>query len=625
MSNIFSKIKNNKVFRWSLLIMAIFIIVFVALFVANAYMNDTYKNKFLKGSVLAQIDIGDLTIEEATEKIQEKLGVINKRGFVYNSPNKTVTILPIVQSIESPDTSYSLVIWETEKTLQEIKKTQEGNKLGDLMNKINILREGNNYQLQYSWDRKQHLDILASSFEEELTEKKEANFEFRGSDLEIIPEQIGQAFNYDLALEETAKQISNLDIQDIDLQIIEDKPQFTADILEQDKDDILALKTKGPIKLIHQNNYWNIANVTWLEWLTLKFEDDVQRVGFSAEAIEDYINSGIIGEVINVEVRNAKFNVEDGRVTEFVSSRPGKKANMAKLINDFENILDTDDLMEIVIEVETVEPETSVGDVNDFGIVELLGTGESNFAGSPPNRVHNIYVGADTLNGTLIEPGQEFSLIKALGNIDGESGYKQELVIKGDKTIPEYGGGLCQIGTTFFRGALATGLPITERRNHSYRVSYYEPAGTDATIYSPWPDFKFKNDTEHHVLIQTRIEGVDIYFDFWGTSDGRVASTSDPIIYNIVAPPEKKIIKTTDLEPGQEKCTERAHNGADAKFDYTVTYADERESLEETFYSHYVPWQEVCLLGVTEEELLAEQATSTDSGESTSTEDNTEN
>ena len=65
------------------------------------------------------------------------------------------------------------------------------------------------------------------------------------------------------------------------------------------------------------------------------------------------------------------------------------------------------------------------------------------------------------------------------------------------------------------------------------------------------------------------------------------------------------------LPIGQEKCTERAHNGADAKFDYTVYHSDENEPRQETFYSHYIPWQEVCLLGVTEEELLAEQASST--------------
>lgn len=150
----------------------------------------------------------------------------------------------------------------------------------------------------------------------------------------------------------------------------------------------------------------------------------------------------------------------------------------------------------------------------------------------------------------MVAPDEEFSLLKALGEIDGEHGYLQELVIKDNQTKPEFGGGLCQIGTTTFRATIASGLPVSERRNHSYRVVYYEPAGTDATIYSPAPDYKFKNDTGHYVLIKTRIEGTKIYFDFWGTKDGREINIEPPVIYNIVAPPPEKIIKTIDLEVG---------------------------------------------------------------------------
>jgi vancomycin resistance protein YoaR len=184
-----------------------------------------------------------------------------------------------------------------------------------------------------------------------------------------------------------------------------------------------------------------------------------------------------------------------------------------------------------------------------------------------------------------------------LGPVDGEHGYLPELVIKGNKTTPEFGGGLCQIGTTVFRSALATGLPIVERTNHSYRVSYYEPAGTDATIYDPRPDFKFLNDTGHHILIQANLGKNDIAFEFWGTLDGRKVEQTKPVIYNIKPPPEAKLIETLDLPVGTKKCTEKAHAGADAAFTYTVTYST-GEVKTQNFVSHYRPWGEVCLIGV---------------------------
>ena len=148
-----------------------------------------------------------------------------------------------------------------------------------------------------------------------------------------------------------------------------------------------------------------------------------------------------------------------------------------------------------------------------------------------------------------------------------------------------------------FRSAVDTGLQITERRNHSYRVSYYEPAGTDATIYDPAPDFKFRNDTAKHIYINAYIIGTEITFEFWGTNDGREVKVDKPSIYNIVQPPPTKLIETLDLAPGKKKCTESAHAGADAHFATTITYADGRVR-EETFRSHYRPWQAVCLIGV---------------------------
>jgi vancomycin resistance protein YoaR len=76
-----------------------------------------------------------------------------------------------------------------------------------------------------------------------------------------------------------------------------------------------------------------------------------------------------------------------------------------------------------------------------------------------------------------------------------------ELVIKKEGTVPEFGGGLCQVSSTAFRAAMNGGLPITQRRNHAYAVQYYAPQGTDATIYPGVVDLKFINDTPGDILI----------------------------------------------------------------------------------------------------------------------------
>ncbi len=616
MQNKFKELFSDKKFigftKWSLILMTVFIISIILLLVANASINSAYANSFIKGVSVAGVDIGGLNYDQARKILQEKIDKVSEEGFVYKTADKTVTIYPTVTTLEDSDASYAIIYWDIDASLAQIDSFQKNQSFGSLFNKVKVFLSGEDFPVFYSWDRQQHQQILADSFSEALTEKVEASFYFdKNGQLNIEPEQAGQTFAYNQAINNTENFIKNISSGEIFLATVEDKPQVTAKDIQTKEGQIIATSNRGDFYLTYQEKDWNVPNTIWRNWLKLVPNANDFVISFDKEKVDAYLAQSGIKEELERPVEDAKFKLQDGKVVEFTRSQAGQSIDIDQTISTMSANLMNSGELETEITINTVQPQVATRDVNDLGIVELLGTGVSDFTGSPPNRVHNIGVGADTLNGLLIEPGQEFSLIKALGDIDAESGYLQELVIKGDKTIPEYGGGLCQIGTTVFRAALDTGLDITERRNHSYRVSYYEPAGTDATIYNPWPDFRFVNDTEKHVLIQTRIEDTTLYFDFWGTSDGRVASTTYPVIYNIVAPPETKIIKTTELEPGKKRCTERAHYGADAKFDYIVEYGGDRETHEETFYSHYIPWQEVCLLGVTEEELAAENTTST--------------
>ena len=608
----FAKFKTKPWLKWPSIIAAVFVILLFLSVAANLFINSIYQEKILPQVRIGDIDVAGLDYQQARDVLSKQIDFINRHGFVYNNPQKSVVIYPNVASVESPDSPYSLVDWDIDQSLNKIFDWQTDKSWIQFWSKLKTISIGRDFPIAYQWDREQHLEILEASFIDLLTPKQEADFEIINNQVKIIPEEAGRTFDYQIALQATQQQIERIYPQEINLQVIEDPPLITTEIISSLEDEILGLTNRGGhFYLTFQEKDWAVPANNWQAWLQAKTDPTGYYIGFDKDKFQQYLVDGQILKSIETPVQDARFEIIDGKVSEFVSSHAGRSLNLDDSLVILETILNNPGELEAELIVEIIEPQLSNADVNDLGILEIIGIGESDFSGSPRNRVHNIGVGADTLNGVLIAPDEEFSLIGALGEIDGEHGYLEELVIKGNETIPEFGGGLCQIGTTTFRGALASGLPITQRRNHSYRVSYYEPAGTDATIYNPWPDFRFTNDTGKHILIQTRIEGVKLYFDFWGTKDGRQVSMTDPIIYNIVPPPEKKIIKTIDLPVGEEKCTERAHNGADAKFDYSVHYLDAEEPEVITFYSHYVPWQEVCLIGVTEEEYLLDQASST--------------
>jgi len=267
-----------------------------------------------------------------------------------------------------------------------------------------------------------------------------------------------------------------------------------------------------------------------------------------------------ISETVNVPATNARLTMIDGKVSEFQSPKNGQKLNIpstvTNVITSLSHINRISQQTNIIdLSVDEIEPAITLDKVNKLGVNELLARGESDFDGSPKNRTHNITVGAKQFNGIILSPGEEFSFNKLLGAVDASTGYLPELVIKAGKLIPEYGGGLCQVSTTIFRAANEAGLPILERRPHALPVRYYNPQGYDATIYPGVTDLRFKNDTLAHILIQSKIVGSKLYFEIYGTKDGRQVTVDGPRQYDIHKNGALKaeLIRTVVYPDGQTK------------------------------------------------------------------------
>lgn len=220
--------------------------------------------------------------------------------------------------------------------------------------------------------------------------------------------------------------------------------------------------------------------------------------------------------------------------------------------------------MNISLPTAVTEPKVVASDRERLNLKDLVGEGKTNFAGSPKNRVYNIKRSLEQFQGIIISPGEEFSFVDYLGEVDGEHGYLPELVIKNNKTEPEFGGGICQVSSTVFRAAIYSGMEITERRNHAYPVQYYKPYGMDATIYIPKPDLRFKNNTPGHILMQSEVVGNNLIFRFYGTKDGRTTTVDGPHILESNADGSMKTV-----------------------FSQTVNDKDGKELIKDTFWSNY--------------------------------------
>lgn len=328
---------------------------------------------------------------------------------------------------------------------------------------------------------------------------------------------------------------------------------------------------------------------------------------FAQEELEKNLQK--MEEETYIEPIDALFTIDNGKVAAFKKSREGKtidfeelnkiiKQEIRKISKQKKNII------EIEIPIKTIKPKKSDEEADKLGIVEEIGTGQSFYRGSIANRIYNLTLATSKLNGVMIAPDETFSFNKTVGDISKETGYKEAYVIQNGKTILGDGGGVCQVSSTLFRAVLNAGLPVIERYAHAYRVYYYEQnsyPGLDATVFSPSVDFKFKNDTGKHILIQAFPNPSDssLTFTFYGKNDGRKVEISTPVITKQTPPPPPVYEDDPTLPKDTVKQIEHEAWGARVIFTRKV-FKDNKLFIDESFVSNFAPWKAVYLKGTKE-------------------------
>jgi vancomycin resistance protein YoaR len=182
-----------------------------------------------------------------------------------------------------------------------------------------------------------------------------------------------------------------------------------------------------------------------------------------------------------------------------------------------------------------------------------------------------------------------------------EAGFDESLIIQGNRTSVGLGGGVCQVSTTAFRAAFFGGYELVERWAHGYRVGWYETKsgpGLDATVYSPDVDFKFRNDTDYFLLIQTATDlaAGTVTFSFYSTKTGREVTVTEPETSNPVKHGPPLYERDPSLARGVTKQVDWAVDGLDVRVKRTVKEGDKLLHQDEIF-SHYQPWRAVYKVG----------------------------
>ena len=224
--------------------------------------------------------------------------------------------------------------------------------------------------------------------------------------------------------------------------------------------------------------------------------------------------------------RNARFVVNGAKVR-IVPSRPGLDVN-PKVAVESVTAAAYSDLRTAELTLRETRADRTTVDAQKLGMRRRISTFTTEMGPSSSNRIHNVHLMAEFIDGTVIEPGELFSFNDSVGPRTAERGFREGQMIIGSLLLPAIGGGVCQTATTLFNNAWELGLPIMSRYNHSFYISHY-PMGRDATVSWGGPDFVFKNDLKTGILIKTSYTDETLTFTFFGTDPKRrVVTTTGP-------------------------------------------------------------------------------------------------
>ena len=201
--------------------------------------------------------------------------------------------------------------------------------------------------------------------------------------------------------------------------------------------------------------------------------------------------------------------------------------------------------------VGVVHPAVAADDAPKLGIRELLGESTTSFAGSIPEKAHNIQLAAQRLNGVVVPPRGTFSFNKEVGPTTLEAGFQWGFGLTtgsegGVHTVPSVAGGICQVATTLFQPVFWSGYQIEERYWHLYWIPAYTSrgiVGLDATVDSDSGlDFKWINPTDDPVLIQASTDAEHVTFRLYGQKPPWTVQVDDPVVSDrVVADPTPEV------------------------------------------------------------------------------------
>jgi len=278
--------------------------------------------------------------------------------------------------------------------------------------------------------------------------------------------------------------------------------------------------------------------------------------------------------------RNATFKIVKGKPV-VVPSKVGEGVSDEELSQAVLSVAGNGpDDRSVTVSVGVRDPELTTEAANALGVTEKLSSFTQNFPYAA-YRVQNIGQAARYIDGTVLLPGETFSMNDTIKERTKAHGYTTGFVVgPGGVFAEELGGGVSTATTATWTAAFFAGLERVHTQAHSIYISRYQP-GLEATVAWGFFDMQFKNDTPDGVFIQAKTTNTSITVTMWGTR-----------IYDEI---EAEFGKKTNIRPYSTvyddtgKCIGQEGSDGFTITVYRVFYQDGKEVKREPITTNYAP------------------------------------
>jgi vancomycin resistance protein YoaR len=374
----------------------------------------------------------------------------------------------------------------------------------------------------------------------------------------------------------------------LDLGLVEVQPAIDDADVQKAVDSFANPAMSGPVTLMFGKSPVVLRPAQFGSALKLAPQDGALQPGLDAKRLDALVRAGI-AERADAPV-NATVDIVNGK-PRVIPAKPGVSFEPQQVASTFLTLVaKPEGQRQAAVTATVAEPEISTAEARAWKINEKVSTFTTYF---PYAEYRNTNIGhaAELVDGTILEPGETFSLNDTVGERTRENGFTEGWTIRDGVFYEDLGGGVSQMATTTFNAMFFAGLKDVEHKPHSLYISRY-PIGREATVAWGSVDLKFTNDTPYGVLIHTSFDDStpssqgSVTVSMWSTKTWDI-TTKTGSRYNVM-PFKKRVIRDTNCE---------VTSGASG-FDIDVWryfHKPGSDAVERTekFHTHYIPQDEV--------------------------------